>query len=256
MRMPSAPTQGGRAKERSRTSRRRKYPAAPDAEPAGVVPRELALAQQEKSTWPRADLVTYLGRVLPRSGRDPARAAALLEAAGRILRSESGPVRCLEALEPAGVPRALLRADGRSVHRRHGGVRYATRAQLSGRPAGRAGSGAGRAASVARRCCTSARLRYGTTCAYFGRPRERRARRAAHRIGPARRPGRRRAVRADRRPPRFGDRTVICARRGRGAGPGELPPRGTQNRTIGPWACTFPARFRTPRRLIARRHAV
>jgi hypothetical protein len=38
---------------------------------------------------------------------------------------------CLEAPEPAEVPRALLRADGRSVHRRHGGVRYATRAQLS-----------------------------------------------------------------------------------------------------------------------------
>jgi hypothetical protein len=75
--------------------------AARDAEPAGAVPRELALsraaqqalapAQQEKRTWTRADLVKYLGRILPRSGRDPARAAGLLEeTADRILRSEFG----------------------------------------------------------------------------------------------------------------------------------------------------------------------
>ena len=51
--------------------------------------------------------------------------------ADRILRSEFGPVLCLEAPEPAEVPRALLRVDGRSVYRRHGGTRYATRAQLS-----------------------------------------------------------------------------------------------------------------------------
>ena len=38
---------------------------------------------------------------------------------------------CLEAPEAVEVPRSLLRADGRSVYRRHGGVRYATRAQLS-----------------------------------------------------------------------------------------------------------------------------
>jgi conjugative relaxase-like TrwC/TraI family protein len=116
--------------------------AARDAEPDGEVQRELAmsraaqqalaLAQQERSTWTRADLVKYLGRVLPRSGRDPAQAAELLEeTADRILRSEFDPVLCLEAPEPAEVPRALLRADGRSVYRRHGGVRYATSAQLT-----------------------------------------------------------------------------------------------------------------------------
>jgi hypothetical protein len=38
---------------------------------------------------------------------------------------------CLEAPEPAEVPRSLLRADGRSVYQRHGGTRYATRAQLA-----------------------------------------------------------------------------------------------------------------------------
>ena len=112
-----------------------------DADAPGVVPEELvlsraaqravALAQQEKSTWTRADLVKYLGRALPRSGRDPAQAAALLEGlADRALRSEFAPVECLEAPEPAEVPRGLLRADGRSAYRRHGGVRYATRAQL------------------------------------------------------------------------------------------------------------------------------
>jgi conjugative relaxase-like TrwC/TraI family protein len=113
-----------------------------DADANSAVPHELALsraaqqaialAQQEKSTWTRADLFKYLGRVLPRSGRDPGQAAALLEGlADRILRSEFEPVLCLEAPEPAEVPRSLLRADGRSVYRRHGGVRYATRAQLA-----------------------------------------------------------------------------------------------------------------------------
>ncbi len=92
----------------------------------------VALAQQEKSTWTRADLVKYLGRVLPRTGRNPAQAAALLEdLADRALRSQFEPVLCLEAPEPVEVPHSLLRADGRNVYRRHGGIRYATRAQLS-----------------------------------------------------------------------------------------------------------------------------
>jgi hypothetical protein len=105
-----------------------------DGEAPETVPSELllsraaqqavALAQQEKSTWTRADLVKYLGRVLPRSGRDPDQAAALLlDLADRALGSEFEPVICLEAPEPAEVPRGLLRADGRSVCRRHGGVR-------------------------------------------------------------------------------------------------------------------------------------
>ena len=94
--------------------------------------KAVALAQQEKSTWTRADLIKYLGRVLPRSGMDPAAAVALLEdLADRALRSEFEPVACLEAPEPTEVPRSLLRADGRSIYQRHGGVRYATHAQLS-----------------------------------------------------------------------------------------------------------------------------
>jgi hypothetical protein len=93
--------------------------------------KAVALAQQEKSTWTRADVIKYLGRVLPRSGMNPAAAAALLEnLADQALASEFEPVVCLEAPEPAAVPRSLLRADGRSVYQRHGGTRYATRAQL------------------------------------------------------------------------------------------------------------------------------
>jgi hypothetical protein len=99
---------------------------------ARAAQKAVALAQQEKSTWTRADVIKYLGRVLPRTGRDPAAVAALLEdLADRALASEFEPVACLEAPEPAEVPASLLRADGRSVYRRHGGVRYATHAQLS-----------------------------------------------------------------------------------------------------------------------------
>ena len=63
--------------------------------------KAVALAQQDKSTWTRADVIKYLGRVLPRSGMDPAAAAALLEeVADRALASEFEPVACLEAPEP------------------------------------------------------------------------------------------------------------------------------------------------------------
>jgi hypothetical protein len=51
--------------------------------------------------------------------------------ADRTLRAEFEPVLCLEAPEPVPVPRGLLREDGRSVYRRHGGTRFAMRAQLS-----------------------------------------------------------------------------------------------------------------------------
>ena len=107
-------------------------PVPAELEQARAAQKAIALAQQEKSTWTRADVIKYLGRVLPRSGLDPATAAALLEnLADRALRSEFEPVTCLEAPELAEVPRSLLRADGRSVYQRHGGTRYATRAQLA-----------------------------------------------------------------------------------------------------------------------------
>jgi hypothetical protein len=103
----------------------------PELELARAAQKAVALAQQEKSTWTRADVIKYLGRMVPRSGVQPAAAATLLEGlADRALASEFEPVVCLEAPEPAEVPRSLLRADGRSVYQRHGGTRYATRAQL------------------------------------------------------------------------------------------------------------------------------
>jgi len=92
----------------------------------------LALAQRDRATFTRADLVKYLGRVLPRTGMNPDTAAGLLEdLADRALAGEFEPVACLEAPEAAETPASLRRADGRSVYQRHGGVRYATRAQLS-----------------------------------------------------------------------------------------------------------------------------
>ena len=103
-----------------------------DLELARAAQKAIALAQQDKSAWTRADVIKYLGRVLPRTGRDPAAAAALLEdLADRALASQFSPVSCLEAPELAEVPASLLRADGRSVNRRHGGTRYATRGQLA-----------------------------------------------------------------------------------------------------------------------------
>jgi hypothetical protein len=116
------------------------HAAAPTQDPETPDPLDLAraaqkavaLAQQEKSTWTRADLIKYLGRVLPRAGMEPAAGASTIEdLADRALRSEFEPVICLEAPEAVEVPRSLLRADGRSVYQRHGGVRYATRAQLA-----------------------------------------------------------------------------------------------------------------------------
>jgi conjugative relaxase-like TrwC/TraI family protein len=103
-----------------------------DIELVRAAQRALASAQQEKAAWTRADLVKHLGRVLPRVGRDPDAAVRLLEeTADRILRSEFDQVLCLEAPDPVDLPAGLVRADGRSVYRRHGGTRYATRAQLA-----------------------------------------------------------------------------------------------------------------------------
>ena len=199
---------GGTAGARPRGSRDPSPAPISQFELSQAAQKAVALAQQEKSTWTRADLIKYLGRVLPRSGMDPPTAAALLEdLADRALRSEFEPVACLEAPEPVEVPRALLRADGRSVYQRHGGVRYATRAQLSleermlalARAAGAAHDPRRRRAGVRRGPC-AARGR-------AGRPRTRHARRAwrAHAHRAARGPGGRGAGGADRWPARVGD---------------------------------------------------
>jgi hypothetical protein len=59
------------------------------------------------------------------------RFVTLKQVADRALASEFEPVACLDAPEPVHVPSSLRRADGRSVYRRHGGVRFATHAQLT-----------------------------------------------------------------------------------------------------------------------------
>ena len=107
-------------------------PYLTDPELARAAQKAVALAQQEKSAWTRADVIKHLGRVLPRTGMDPAAAAALLEdLTDRVLASQFEPVACLEAPELPEVPASLRRADGRSIYQRHGGTRYATRAQLA-----------------------------------------------------------------------------------------------------------------------------
>ncbi len=91
----------------------------------------LARAQRDKSAFTRADMIKHLGRVLPRTGRHPDAAARLLERlADLALAGEFEQVVCLDAPEPVLPPAELVRADGRSVYQRHGGVKYATTAQL------------------------------------------------------------------------------------------------------------------------------
>jgi len=80
-------------------------PVPAELELARAAQKAVALAQQDKSAWSRADVIKYLGRVLPRSGMDPAAAAGLLEdLADRALRSEFEPVTCLEPPELVVVP--------------------------------------------------------------------------------------------------------------------------------------------------------
>ena len=123
---PSVWHEGGRAATRGATS---PGPAPTETELAHAAQKALALAQQDKSAWTRADVIKHLGRVLPRTGINPAAAAAMLEnLADRALASEFEPVVCLEAPELADVPPSMRRADGRSIYQRHGGTRYATRA--------------------------------------------------------------------------------------------------------------------------------
>ena len=126
---PSVWHEAGRATTRGTTS---PGPALTQAELTRAAQKAVALAQQEKSAWTRADVIKHLGRVLPRTGMDPAAATALLkDLTDRVLASQFEPVVCLEAPELPEVPASMRRADGRSVYQRHGGVRYATHAQLA-----------------------------------------------------------------------------------------------------------------------------
>ena len=205
-------------------------PVPAELELARAAQKAVALAQQEKSAWTRADLIKYLGRVLPRTGRDPAAAAALLQdLADRALASEFDPVTCLEAPEPvegAGQLAARGWAQRLPAARRHpvcharaaGHGRTHGRARRCGRRAAR-DPRAGRAR--ARRGPRAARGRAGRTRARRGRGagRARRAR-YAHRQRAARGPGRRRAGRPGRWPARVGDQRAGRGREDPGAGRG------------------------------------
>ena len=147
-----------------------------ELELARAAQKAVALAQQAESAWTRADVIKYLGRVLPRTGMDPAAAAGLLEdLADRALRSEFEPVTCLEAPEPGEVPASLLRADGRSVYQRHGGSRYATRAQLAMEERMVAQASASEAPRVSRGSRVRAQRGSGATAGHASRTRAGRA---------------------------------------------------------------------------------
>ena len=213
------------AQTRARAARTRAV--LTELELARAAQKAVALAQQEKSAWTRADVIKYLGRVLPRTGRDPAAAAALLEdLADRALASEFEPVTCLEAPEPAEVPASLRRADGRSVYQRHGGTRYATRAQLAMEERMVAHARADGAPRVNRAQAAHAlgadpaRLEDALAGRAHARGETRRRAGYAHGQRAARGPGRRRAGRADRWPARVGAQRAGRVREDPGAGRG------------------------------------
>src|SRR5262249_32433378 len=94
--------------------------------------KALEKCAREDSTWTRADLVANVGRELPPRAGEPAQQAALVEeVADRALAGEFGPVACLEVSEAAPAPVSLRRGGGGRGYPRHGGVKYATRMQLS-----------------------------------------------------------------------------------------------------------------------------
>ena len=126
----------GMARRRTRDAQRASAEPGAVPEDTGAEPRGAAGAGAgpagEEHLDPRGPgQVPGPGPAPDRPG--PGRRRRLLEQTWRTgsLRSEFEPVLCLEAPEPAELPRGLVRADGRSVYRRHGGTRYATRAQLA-----------------------------------------------------------------------------------------------------------------------------
>jgi hypothetical protein len=155
----------------------------PELELARAARKAIALAQQEKSAWTRADLVKYLGRVLPRTGRDPAAAAALLQdLADRSLASEFEPVACLETPEPAEVPASLLRGRAQRLPAAWRHPLCHARATGHGRTHGRASRRGRRAAHDPRASRTWARRGPGAARRRAGRTRPRRARHAGHAV--------------------------------------------------------------------------
>ena len=101
---------------------------------AAAARQALGRLEADKATWARADVVKYLGWTLPPEARhlEPERSLELLEhTADRVMAGEFGEVVCLEAPQWLDVPAELIREDGRCVYEPHGGVLYASRAQLA-----------------------------------------------------------------------------------------------------------------------------
>ena len=176
-----------------------------DLELARAAQKAVALAQQEKSTWTRADVIKYLGRVLPRTGMDPAAAAALLEdladrCAGLGVRTSGLPGRARAGQRASQF--AARRRSQRLPAARRRAVRHARAADpgtAHARPRARR-----RAAHGPRRGRAGARRGPGPARRRAARPRAGRARRT-HADRAAHGSGRSRAVGADRRPARVGD---------------------------------------------------
>ena len=178
----------------------------PNAELARAAQKAVALAQQEKSTWTRADVIKYLGRVLPRTGLDPAAAAALLEDLADRALALGVRAGHLPGGTRAGRSPAQLAARRRAQHlpaaRRHP-VRH-PRAAGHGRTHAHPSPREQCAAPDPRASRARARRRPGAARRRAGRPRGRRAGHA-HADRAAHRPGRRGAVGPDRRPARVRD---------------------------------------------------
>jgi conjugative relaxase-like TrwC/TraI family protein len=169
-------------------------PVPAELEVARAAQKAVALAQQDKSTWTRADVIKYLGRVVPRTGRDPAAAAALLEDLGRPgagLGVRAGPVpgcprASAGAAQPAPRGRAQRVPTARRRPLRH--PRAAGHGTADAHPRRRGG----RAAPIARAGRTRARRRPRAARRRTHRPRATRAW-PAHADGAAGGPGRGRA---------------------------------------------------------------
>ena len=184
--------------------RRAGGPALTELELSRAAQKAVALAQQDKSAWTRADVIKYLGRVLPRSGQRPRRSR----------RAARGPSRPRAAIGVrAGPLPGGARASGRSAQlaargraqrlpaaRRHP-VRHA-RAAGHGRAHAHASKRGRRAAPDPRAGRARARRRPTPPRRRASRPRARHAR-PAHANRVARGPGRRGPVGADRRQARI-----------------------------------------------------
>ena len=189
-----------RPRRRARARRRSRGPHRARAGPRGAEGGRAGPAGKERVDPRGPDQVPGPGPAPHRHGTRPRPPRCWKTWPTGRWRSEFEPVTCLEAPEPTEVPRSLLRADGRSVYQRHGGIRYATRAQLAmeERMVAQAARGR-RAARDPRAGRARARRRPGAARGRAGRTRARRARQTRARTRAradraARGPGRRRAA--------------------------------------------------------------